>query len=127
MIIVGGLSEMLRVFELAVLHNKIIMPHSPNVGANSAASLHAYSTISNAVRPHEFSEEFTGPVEAVAEIYQEPIVPEGGVIRIPDRPGLGLELDQAAPAQGRRRLGLVHALFGASAAGAATGVTRWLG
>ena len=95
-IIVGGLSEMLRVFELAVLHNKIIMPHSPNVGANSAASLHAYSTISNAVRPHEFSEEFTGPAEWVAEIYQEPIIPEGGVIRLPDRPGLGLELDQAA-------------------------------
>ncbi len=95
-IIVGGLTEMLRVFGMAVLHNKVIMPHSPNVGANSAASLHAYSTISNAVRPHEFSEEFTGPADWVAEIYQEPIIPEGGVIRLPDRPGLGLELDQTA-------------------------------
>ncbi len=95
-IIVGGLTEMLRVFELAVVHNKVLMPHSPNIGPNAAASLHAYSTVTNAVRPHEFSEEFTGPAEVVGEIYQEPLIPEDGVIRLPDRPGLGLELDQAA-------------------------------
>ena len=95
-ITVGGLTEMLRVFELAVVHNKVLMPHSPNIGPNAAASLHAYSTVTNAVRPHEFSEEFTGLAEVVGEIYQEPLIPEGGVIRLPDRPGLGLELDQAA-------------------------------
>ncbi len=95
-IIVGGLTEMLRVFELAVVHNKVLMPHSPNIGPNAAASLHAYSTVTNAVRPHEFSEEFTGPAEVVGEIYQEPLIPEDGVIRLPDRPGLGLEIDQAA-------------------------------
>ena len=93
---VGGLSEMKRVFEMAVVHNKVVMPHSPNIGANALASLHAYSTVTNAVRPHEYSEEFTGPVDKVAEIFVEPVVPEEGVIRIPDRPGLGLELDQKA-------------------------------
>jgi D-arabinonate dehydratase/D-galactarolactone cycloisomerase len=93
---VGGLSEMKRVFEMAVVHNKIIMPHSPSIGANSLASLHAYSTVTNAVRPHEYSEEFTGPVERIAELFVDPIVPEGGVIRLSDRPGLGLELDQKA-------------------------------
>jgi D-arabinonate dehydratase/D-galactarolactone cycloisomerase len=93
---VGGLSEMKRVFEMAVVHNKIVMPHSPSIGANSLASLHAYSTVTNAVRPHEYSEEFTGPVERIAELFVEPIVPEGGMIRLSDRPGLGLELDQKA-------------------------------
>ena len=93
---VGGLSEMKRVFEMAVVHNKVVMPHSPSIGANSLASLHAYSTVTNAVRPHEYSEEFTGPVERIAELFVEPIVPEGGVIRLSDRPGLGLELDQKA-------------------------------
>jgi len=91
---VGGLSEMKRVFEMAVVHNKIVMPHSPSIGANSLASLHAYSTVTNAVRPHEYSEEFTGPIERIAELFVEPIVPEGGVIRLSDRSGLGLELDQ---------------------------------
>lgn len=96
---VGGLSEVVRVYEMAVANNKIVMPHSPNIGANSLASLHAYSTVTNAVRPHEFSEEFTGPVEQVAELYVNPIVPKGGSIKLSDRPGLGLELDQKALAK----------------------------
>jgi L-alanine-DL-glutamate epimerase-like enolase superfamily enzyme len=93
---VGGLSQVIRVYEMAVANNKVVMPHSPNIGANSAASLHAYSTVTNAVRPHEFSEEFTGPTERVAELFVDPIVPENGKIKLPDRPGLGLELDQKA-------------------------------
>ena len=93
---IGGLSEMIRVYEMAVVHNKIVMPHSPSVGANSMASLHIYSTVTNAVRPHEFSEEFTGPAEEISKLFKEPILPSDGVISIPDRPGLGLEIDQDA-------------------------------
>jgi L-alanine-DL-glutamate epimerase-like enolase superfamily enzyme len=91
---VGGLSETVRVFEMAVANNKVIMPHSPSVGANSMASLHAYSTVTNAIRPHEFSEEFTGPAERVAEMFVDPIIPENGKIKLSDRPGLGLEFDE---------------------------------
>ncbi len=93
---VGGVSEVIRVYEMAVANNKIVMPHSPNIGANSLASLHAYCTIANAVRPHEFSEEFTGPAESVAVLFVDPIIPGGGTITLSDRPGLGLELDQKA-------------------------------
>ena len=93
---VGGLSEMMRVYELAVLHNKVVMPHSPSVGANSMASLHLYSTVTNAVRPHEFSEEFTGPAEEVSRLYKEPILPKNGIISLPEKPGLGLEVDPDA-------------------------------
>ena len=93
---VGGLSQVMRVYEMAVANNKVVMPHSPNIGANSAASLHAYSTVTNAVRPHEYSEEFTGPVERIAELFVDPMVPEGGKIKLSDRPGLGLEFDQKA-------------------------------
>ncbi len=96
---VGGLSEVVRVCEMAVANNKILMPHSPNVGANSLASLHAYSTVTNAVRPHEFSEEFTGPAERIAELFVDPIIPEGGRIKLSDRPGLGLEFDEKALAE----------------------------
>ena len=84
----------MRVYEMAVARNKVIMPHSPNIGANSLASLHAYSTVGNAIRPHEFSEEFTGPSEQVAELFVDPIIPEGGTITLSDRPGLGLEVDE---------------------------------
>ena len=71
-----------------------MFPHAPYSGATSTASLPLYSTISNAVRPHEISEEFTGPVEQVAKLFKEPIVPKNGTITIPDRPGLGLEIDE---------------------------------
>jgi D-arabinonate dehydratase/D-galactarolactone cycloisomerase len=91
---VGGLSEVVRVYEMAAANNKIVMPHSPTIGANSLASLHAYSTVSNAVRPHEFSEEFTGPVDNVASLFVDPIIPVNGVISLTDRPGLGVELDE---------------------------------
>lgn len=93
---VGGLSEMIRVYEMAVANNKIVMPHSPSIGANSLASLHLYSTVTNAVRPHEFSEEFTGPVEGVASLFADPIIPVNGTITLSDRPGLGVELDEKA-------------------------------
>ncbi len=93
---VGGLSEMIRVYEMAVANNKIVMPHSPNIGANSMASLQLYATVTNAVRPHEFSEEFTGPVDRVAELFVDPIVPNNGSITLSDRSGLGLEFDEKA-------------------------------
>ena len=96
---VGGLSEMVRVNEMAVANNKILMPHSPNVGANSLASLHAYCTVTNAVRPHEFSEEFTGPAERIAELFIDPIIPVNGSIKLSDRPGLGIELNEQALAK----------------------------
>ncbi len=96
---VGGLSEMMRVYEMASARNKVIMPHSPNVGANSLASLHAYSAVGNAIRPHEFSEEFTGPAERVAELFVDPIIPEGGKITLSDRPGLGVEFDERVLAE----------------------------
>ena len=91
---VGGLSEVIRVYELAAANNKIVMPHSPTIGANSLASIHAYSTVSNAVRPHEFSEEFSGPVEKVASLFVDPIIPVNGSISLTDRPGIGVELDE---------------------------------
>ena len=90
---VGGITGLIKVYELAMNKNKIIMPHCPQAGVNLIGSLHAYSTVTNAIRPHEFSEEFTGPVENIAKLFKEPIVPNNGSITLSDRPGLGLEYD----------------------------------
>ncbi len=93
---VGGVSEMKRVFDMAVAHNKPVMPHSPTAGVNSMASIHAYSTVKNAVRPHEFSTEFAGPLEPIAELYGEAVLPVDGRMRVPDVPGYGIELNETA-------------------------------
>ena len=101
---VGGLSEIVRVYEMAVSDNKVIMPHSPSVGVNSVASLHAYSTVTNAVRPHEFSEEFTGPTERVASLFVDPIIPENGVIKLPRPPRLRPGVRRSRTRKGNHRL-----------------------
>ncbi len=55
----GGISEVKRIYDMATTLNKPVMPHSPQAGINSMASRHVYSTVEYAVRPHEFSAEFS--------------------------------------------------------------------
>ena len=95
-IIAGGLSEVKRVFDLAVVHNKPVMPHSPTAGVNSMASLHAYSTLANGIQPHEYSNEFTGDPQQVQVLFNEPVLPVDGVMHITDAPGFGLTLNEKA-------------------------------
>ena len=95
----GGPSEILKIYTLATTFNKPVMPHSPNAGINSIASLHCYSSIKNAVRPHEFSTEFAPPLDQIAELYGEHVIPQNGTITLTDKPGLGIDLNEAALAK----------------------------
>ncbi len=99
----GGPSEVKRIYEMAVTLNKPVMPHSPQAGINSMASLHAYATVQNGVRPHEFSTEFSGPLDELAELYGEGVIPKEGTMHLSDRPGLGIELNEAAVAKSSAR------------------------
>jgi L-alanine-DL-glutamate epimerase-like enolase superfamily enzyme len=92
----GGPSEVKRICDYATMLNKPVMPHSPQAGINSMASLHVYATTLNANRPHEFSTEFSGSLEEMAELYGEHVVPKNGKILLTDRPGLGIDLNEAA-------------------------------
>lgn len=95
----GGISEVLRILQLAEVHAKPVMPHSPSAGILSIASLHVYSTIPSASAPHEYSVEYGPPPERIAELFEEPIEPFDGRIQLTDRPGLGLVLDQSVVAR----------------------------
>ena len=92
----GGPSEVKRIYELATTLNKPVMPHSPQAGINSLASLHVYATVQNATRPHEFSIEFSGPLDDVADLYGEVVLPRDGVMELSDKPGFGVDLNEAA-------------------------------
>ena len=92
----GGPSEVKRIFDMASVLNKPVMPHSPQAGINSMASLHVYATVQNATRPHEYSEEFSGPIDDVVDLYGESVLPSNGCIELSDRPGYGIELNEAA-------------------------------
>ena len=95
----GGPSEVKRIFEMATTLDKPVMPHSPQAGINSMASLHVYATVQNATRPHEFSIEFSGPLDDVAELYGEDVLPRDGAMTLTDRPGFGIELNETALAR----------------------------
>lgn len=90
----GGPSEVKRIFDMATILDKPVMPHSPQAGINSMASMQVYSTVQNAIRPHEFSSEFSGPLDDVAAIYGEHVIPHEGEVKLTDRPGLGIDLDE---------------------------------
>ncbi|MYD43277.1 MAG: mandelate racemase/muconate lactonizing enzyme family protein [Gammaproteobacteria bacterium] len=90
----GGPTEVKKIFDMATILDKPVMPHSPQAGINSMASMHVYATVQNATRPHEFSTEFSGPLDDVAAIYGEHVVPLNGAINLTDRPGLGIDLDE---------------------------------
>ena len=92
----GGPSEVKRIFDYATTIDKPVMPHSPQAGINSMASLHVYATTLNANRPHEFSTEFSRPLEDVAELYGEHVLPKDGKIILTGRPGFGIDLNEAA-------------------------------
>jgi len=95
----GGPSETKRIYEMATTLNKPVMPHSPQAGINSMASMHVYATVQNATRPHEFSIEFSGPLDELAELYGEDVLPKDGVMELTDKPGFGIDLNEAAVAR----------------------------
>jgi L-alanine-DL-glutamate epimerase-like enolase superfamily enzyme len=90
----GGISEVLRIAQLAEVYGKPVMPHSPAAGILSTASLHVYATLPGGVAPHEYSEEYGPPPDQIAELFVEPVRHLHGRVHVPDRPGLGLELDE---------------------------------
>ncbi len=92
-VLAGGITESARIYEVARTFGKEVMPHCPTAGIASAASLHLYSTLIDAARPHEYSEEFSGDPST---ILARPIPRQGGVASLPEGPGLGVELDEAA-------------------------------
>ena len=95
-VMAGGITELRKIYTLGETFNKPVMPHCPSAGVSSAASMHLYSTITNAVRPHEYSFEFSAPKEEMESLFEEPFVVEGEEAIVPDRPGLGLVINEQA-------------------------------
>jgi L-alanine-DL-glutamate epimerase-like enolase superfamily enzyme len=92
---VGGLTEAMRVCELARQRGITIVPHAWKTGISIAAAAHMA-----AVTPHCAFIEFL-PVELCKSALRRELVSRGpemvnGTIRLPDTPGLGVELDRNA-------------------------------
>ncbi len=89
----GGFSEGRRIAALAHAHHLMVAPHAFGGAVLLAASLHFAASVPNAL-VLEFDQNPNGLRD---ELLKEPIRTDGdGMIRLPERPGLGIELDPAA-------------------------------
>jgi L-alanine-DL-glutamate epimerase-like enolase superfamily enzyme len=84
----GGISELLKIYPLAAIHNIPVMPHSFYDGPGLLAAIHttaALGTADSMIEWRWFDLETT--------IYGDALSPKGGRISVPQGPGLGIDPD----------------------------------
>ncbi|MBC7235210.1 MAG: hypothetical protein H5T69_05170 [Chloroflexi bacterium] len=85
----GGISEMVKICALASAYDKQVIPHGHSV----LPALHIIASQSPAVCP--LLEYLVIHNQAKQWFHQETFMPENGLVRLPTKPGLGIEIDPA--------------------------------
>lgn len=91
----GGMTGMVRIAELAELHNVQVAPHGVGMGIGLIATLHAMSGIPN-VQIYEYNQ-LINPLRH--EILDRAVSFSDGKLHVPDGPGLGMGLNEATVAR----------------------------
>lgn len=86
----GGISEVAKICTLATTYDHPVALH----GISVPASLHLVAAHPPTVTP--YVEYLVRPNETLQHFFAEPFVPDDGSIALPERPGLGIEIDEAA-------------------------------
>src|SRR5215213_2191775 len=90
----AGLSALRKVAAYAELRHKQFAPHHGGSGIGVAAHLHLSATCANSSYVELLQEPPGLPVEIFQGIITKPLVPDAeGNVNLPDRPGLGFELN----------------------------------
>ncbi|MFN8513812.1 MAG: galactonate dehydratase [Thermomicrobiales bacterium] len=92
----GGITALKKIAALAEIHHIQVAPHNPQGPISTAASIHLAAAIPN-FRILEFANQLHLPGWAAVQREALPIAP--GWAELPDRPGLGIELDEEALAR----------------------------
>ncbi len=96
----GGLSECVKIAAMANAHGVRYVPHVWGTGVALAAALQLLAVLPHnppCLHPEPPLLEFNRTEHPIRQaILADPIEHEGGVVRIPDGPGLGIEIDRAA-------------------------------
>jgi D-galactarolactone cycloisomerase len=88
----GGISEAIRIAWMAYEHNILYVPHGWNTAIGLAADLHLVAAV-----PVARYVEYLTPTPYIDELITVPFkVDAEGYLPIPDRPGLGIELNREA-------------------------------
>jgi galactonate dehydratase len=87
----GGLAEARRIATIADLYGVAVSPHNPSGPVATAASVQLCAAMSN----FDILEHQWGEVSWRGDLLNPPERFENGQIRVPDRPGFGVELNDA--------------------------------
>src|SRR5438045_5055781 len=88
----GGISEAIRIAWMAYEHNILYVPHGWNTAIGLAADLHLVAAV-----PVARYVEYLTPTPYIDELITVPFKPDAeGYLRIPEKPGLGIELNREA-------------------------------
>jgi galactonate dehydratase len=82
----GSLQEVQHAASMAKSRYMTVAPHNPNAGVSTAASVHLCAGLENL----EVLEHMSRDVDWADEIIEHDFTVEGGVIEVPDEPGLGV-------------------------------------
>lgn len=93
---VAGLGESRAVTFLASLDEVMFCPHNWHNAINTAANLQVMAASSNQFFLESNKTWNNSCPEFQREIVKNPLLPENGYIKVPDTPGLGVELDDEA-------------------------------
>lgn len=90
---VGGITELKKIAALAEIYQVSVAPHSTKGPVGTMAAAHVMASIPNAL-----IQEFITPawIPWRDSVLAEPLELHSGKLRVPDRPGLGIEFDEEA-------------------------------
>ena len=92
---VGGITEAIRVCHLAQDRGRLIIPHCWKTGIGIAASAHLAMATSNCPMIEFLPTEMCDSALRV-ELVEDPLTMENGILKLQDKPGLGIELNYDA-------------------------------
>jgi L-alanine-DL-glutamate epimerase-like enolase superfamily enzyme len=92
----GGISEFLRIAQLAAARHVAVTPHAAH-----DVSVHLAAALPNCLAVEYFRPETDAMKDML--LYAATLEPARGELRVPNRPGLGIELDRRAVARYRVR------------------------
>ena len=91
-----GLSQLRKVAGHAEMHHKWFVPHNGISGVGMAAHLHLSASMPNSPYLEYLYDPAGCPAETFQALLTEPLrIDPEGTVRAPDKPGLGVELDEA--------------------------------
>src|SRR5262249_5732069 len=87
-------SEAFRIAAVASAYNRVLVPHQTQPAIGTAATLHFAACFARDDRAQEY--DINSKRAILNRVIHPPLEQKGGYLPVPDGPGLGIEVDEAA-------------------------------